>query len=221
MFASSSHEFRTPIGSGLNGLELMEPWVAPEGRRHFTVVKSSLQFLLMLANNTLDYAQLESGNFRMNCQDTTLRDEVSEVISLIGVIISFKQAVVLSYDIPEEVPAVIEMDGQRLKQILINLLKNATKFTFKGFIMLRLKCVKLLATKDRKPVGYQDAIAFEVYDTGIGINEAHIQNLFQLFGKLKQQDAQINKEGIGLGLYIVRQMAEQLGGNINADSVEG
>lgn len=143
---------------------------------------------------------------------------MNEVVSLINVIISFKQSVRLICEIPDDIPRIIEMDQQRLKQILINLLKNATKFTFQGFILLRLKRVKLLATQYRKPIGYQDAIAFEVYDTGIGISKANMQNLFQLFGKLAQRDATVNKEGIGLGLYIVRRMATQLSGNINVDS---
>lgn len=154
MFASSSHEFRTPIGSGLNGLELLEFWIPPQARKHFLVVRSSLQFLLMLVNNTLDFAQLESGNFKMSCEDMNLREHVNEVVSLINVIISFKESVVLHIDIPDEIPQNIEMDAQRLKQILINLLKNATKFTFKGFILLRLKRVKLLATRNRKPIGH-------------------------------------------------------------------
>lgn len=73
MFASNSHELRTPIGSGLNGLELMKNRIAPQDKKHFLVVKSSLEFLLMLVNNTLDFAQLESGNFKINCEDIDLR----------------------------------------------------------------------------------------------------------------------------------------------------
>jgi signal transduction histidine kinase len=76
-------------------------------------------------------------------------------------------------------------------------------------------------TSHGQPYGYQDAILFEVYDTGIGISKENMQNLFKLFGKLNQTNSQINKEGIGLGLYIVKRMASQLGGTINVDSVQG
>lgn len=103
----------------------------------------------------------------------------------------------------------------------MNLLKNATKFTFTGFIRLRLMPVKLLVTQKNRPIGHQDAILYEVYDTGIGISQDNIGRMFKLFGKLNQKNAQINKEGIGLGLYIVKRMANQLAGTVNVDSIQG
>jgi len=86
------------------------------------------------------------------------------------------------------------------------MLKNATKFTKEGVIQLRFYSVKLLVTKNLKPIGYQDAVLFEVYDTRIGISMSNMKTLFKLFGKISQQDNQINKEGIGLGLYISERM---------------
>lgn len=140
---------------------------------------------------------------------------------MINVIIQFKSAVKLQCFVADNLPPVIEMDPQRLKQILINLLKNATKFTFKGVIRLRLSKAKLLVTKQRRPIGHQDAIFFEVYDTGLGISKANMRSLFQLFGKLKQSDHTVNREGCGLGLYIVKKMVTQMNGTISINSEEG
>lgn len=157
----------------------------------------------------------------MNIEEIELRTQVEEAVSLIRVQLSLKNTIELISTVPADIPATVEMDAQRLKQILINLLKNATKFTFSGFIALTLKRVKLLVTSDGKPVGHQDAIAFDVYDTGIGISQANIKHLFTLYGKLIQNDNKINREGIGLGLHIVKRMAEQLGGTIKVASEEG
>jgi signal transduction histidine kinase len=101
---------------------------------------------------------------------------------------------------------------------LINLLRNSTKFTFKGFIMLNTFRSRLALLKDEQLIGHQDAVTFDVYDTGIGISDANKKNIFQLFGKVMQTDTSINKEGIGLGLYITKTIAEQLGGIITFDS---
>lgn len=101
---------------------------------------------------------------------------------------------------------------------MINLLKNATKFTFKGFIALSVSRAKLLVTQNNKPIGHEDAIVFDVFDTGIGISPDGMANMFTLFGKLMQSDSEVNKEGIGLGLYIVKRMVTQLGGTINVAS---
>jgi len=100
-------------------------------------------------------------------------------------------------------------------------MRNATKFTFKGFIQLRLRCAKVVIVQKEVPVGFQDAVQFEVYDTGIGISEANMECLFKLFGKVLQRDKSVNKEGIGLGLYITKQLAIQMGGTITVNSKEG
>jgi len=106
--------------------------------------------------------------------------------------------------------------------MLLNLLKNASKFTFKGYIHLIVKRAKLLVVNDTKePIGHQDAVLFEVFDTGIGISKENLRNLFTLFGKLEQADTQVNKEGLGFGLYIVKQFVKALSGVITVSSKEG
>lgn len=79
----------------------------------------------------------------------------------------------------------------------------------------------MVIVKNDRPAGYQDAVQFEIYDTGIGISKANMECLFKLFGKVLQRDKSVNKEGIGLGLYITKQLAIQMGGTITVNSKEG
>jgi signal transduction histidine kinase len=155
--------------------------------------------------DTLDLASLQAGRFSLNYEQVNIRQSVKEVIDLINIQIGLKPDLFLIDSVAPDVPACFEMDPQRLKQLLINLLKNASKFTFDGFIHLSVKKVKLLVTQQRRPIGYQEAVLFEVFDTGIGISKPNMKNLFKLFGKLEQLDKEVNKEGLGFGLYIVKQ----------------
>jgi len=105
--------------------------------------------------------------------------------------------------------------------MLLNLLKNAAKSTFKGYIHLKVKRAKLLVLRDKKPIGHHDAVLFEVFDTGIGISKANFKNLFTLFGKLEQSETEMNQEGLGFELYIIKQFVNALGGVITVSSQEG
>lgn len=87
--------------------------------------------------------------------------------------------------------------------------------------MLRVSCKKLSLKKDDKILAIKNAVEFEVYDTGIGISKDNQENLFKIFGKVMQKNKSINKEGIGLGLYITRNLAIELGGTISVSSEEG
>ena len=118
----------------------------------------------------------------------------------------------------QNVPKDIESDYQRLKQILINILRNSTKFTFKGYIQISIKNAVLKILKENTLVALKDAIQFEFFDTGIGINEEDQSNLFQLFGRVQQKSKSINKEGVGLGLYITKKLVDELFGTIELES---
>jgi signal transduction histidine kinase len=180
----------------------------------------SAKFLISLVNDVLDFAALQSGKFRLTFENADIRACLKEVIDMIQVQLDFKTNVYLIESIPQNIPATFEMDSGRLKQLLINLLKNSIKFTFKGYIQLSVKMVKLLVVQDDKPYGFQDAICFEVFDTGIGIKQSKMNLLFKQFGKIEQEDQNINKEGTGIGLYIVKELATQLGGTITVRTKE-
>lgn len=114
-------------------------------------------------------------------------------------------------DFGPDIPKNFVTDEQRLKQILINLIRNSIKFTSKGLIKLGVRVVK-----DTQP----RTLMLEVYDTGVGIPKNKIGQLFTVFGKL-EDNTNINKEGTGLGLYITSTILKQLGGTITVDSEEG
>ena len=102
---------------------------------------------------------------------------------------------------------------------MINLMRNSTKFTFKGYIQISLKKAKLAVLNHDKVLKVIDAVQVECYDTGIGINKHNQANLFKMFGKVTGNES-INQEGIGLGLYITKNLVNQMGGTIDVESRE-
>ena len=104
---------------------------------------------------------------------------------------------------------------------MINILRNSTKFTFKGYIQISARPEKILVHKQGVQIAIIDAVQFELFDTGIGIDELNQCNMFKLFGKVKQKNKSINRDGVGLGLYITKNLVAELGGIIELDSKEG
>jgi signal transduction histidine kinase len=139
---------------------------------------------------------------------------VREVYNLLAVQLRLKEKVDLICNVSDDVPTILNSDFQRIKQILINCMRNSTKFTFEGYIMLKVYRSRLALKYEEDVIAIQEAVNFEIYDTGIGISEENIQNLFKLFGKVMQKNKSINKEGIGLGLFITKSLAVSLGGTI-------
>ena len=117
-----------------NSLTCMRNFVNAAGLTYLDICQSSSGFLLSLVNDTLDFAQLQAGKFKMNFEPIEVSNLVNEVYSLINVQLRLKTNVFLVKSVAKHVPLVIESDYQRLKQILINILRNSTKFTFKGYI---------------------------------------------------------------------------------------
>lgn len=107
-----------------------------------------------------------------------------------------------------------------MKQILINILRNSTKFTFKGYIQISARPAKIKASVRKNIVAVLDSVQFEIYDTGIGISRENLSSMFKLFGKVLQKNKSVNKEGIGLGLYITKNLVSELSGLISIDSIE-
>lgn len=136
MFASVSHELRTPINAIQNSLvRLRNAAIDTSMTKYLDICTSSSSFLLSLVNDTLDFAQMKAGKFKLMFEQVEIRVLIYEVVQLLNVQIGYKKQQVFLVDIvDDDVPTYIETDLQRLKQILINLLRNSTKFTFEGFI---------------------------------------------------------------------------------------
>ncbi len=220
--ANMSHEIRTPLNviMGLTGVHLELPLPA-EQREDLHMVYTSAQDLLRIMNDILDVSKIEAGQMSLNPESMSIRTTVAEIVRLY---LSQAKAkgVSLSYRIAEGVPERILADPGRLRQILMNLLSNALKFTAQGTIDLSV-CGPESVSPHRPPALVaepHDLLRFVLRDTGIGIDPGVLPHLFRPF---VQGDGSISRKygGTGLGLTICRQLCDMMGGSIEVTSVPG
>ena len=209
--ANMSHEFRTPLNAILGYTSMLLQGVSgsmtAQQEKSLSRVESNARHLLAIINDILDIARIESGRMPLHVSDFELRDLIAEVMAEVEPLIARSTVPVIS-DEGAEVPT-LRSDRQKVKQIVLNLLTNALKFTSTG-------SVQLLTTYD--PAHEQIAIA--VADTGIGIAPEDQERVFEDF---RQADNSPTREygGAGLGLAICRRLATMLGGHITLESVIG
>lgn len=211
--AMMSHEIRTPMNGviGMSSL-LGETALTGEQREYVDCVKSSAATLLNVINDVLDFSKIESGSVQLDFHEFNLYECVEELIKMFR-LQSLEKDIALVYRISPDVPVMVRSDGNRLKQILINLLGNAIKFSPGGTVSLSVTRPGVL------PFGAQTVLKFEVEDTGIGIARDKISSLFSAF---MQADSSISRKfgGTGLGLAIGRRLARLMGGDILVRSEE-
>ncbi|MBR4759670.1 MAG: DegV family EDD domain-containing protein [Lachnospiraceae bacterium] len=209
-FSSMSHEIRTPINTiiGLNEMILRED-VSDEVAEDARNIQSASRMLLSLINDILDMSKMESGKMDIVRVSYDTGKMLSELVNMIWGRANEK-GLKFAIDVDPYLPAQLFSDEVRIKQILINLLNNAVKYTEKGEVSLSIHCSR--TTKGKVMVVYQ------VEDTGMGIRSESIPYLFDAF---KRVDEEKNRyiEGTGLGLSIVKQLVELLGGEISVSSV--
>lgn len=209
--ANMSHEIRTPMNAivGLSEI-IMEESCGTEVYSNARDVRTAARNLLEIINDILDLSKVESGKMELVLSDYDIKAVVGEVVGMMDMAASQK-GLLMKYEYDMTIPSRYNGDQGRLKQVLINLLNNAVKFTTKGYVRISIG-------GRPGPEKDQELLVFQVEDTGCGIREEDQKKIFENF---TQVDAKRNRkvEGSGLGLSITKHIVELMGGTIELESV--
>jgi DegV family protein with EDD domain len=209
-FSNMSHEIRTPINTiiGLNEMILRQN-ASPEINEDAENIQAASKMLLHLINDILDMSKFETGQMELTLAPYRIGDMLSDIVGMLWIRAKEKN-LAFSVDVAPDLPSELLGDDMRIKQILINVLNNAIKYTSEGSVRLQIQC-------ERNDSGVA-LVSYAISDTGMGIKTESIPYLFTAF---KRVDMDKNKyiEGTGLGLSIVKQFVDLMGGKITVNSV--
>ena len=210
--ASMSHEIRTPMNAIFGFTQLLEQKVqGAEERQYIRAITTSGRTLLALINDILDLSKIEADRLELVQEPVGLYELVDGAVAVFAQMAADKQ-ISLQADMAADLPATLELDPNRIRQVLFNLIGNAVKFTDEGGVLVRVS--------GQRSGRRRFDVRFEVLDTGVGIPPDRVNSIFDPFVQVEGGDGE-TRDGTGLGLSIAKRLAELMGGEITVSSRAG